>query len=87
MIRRITATELARSLSDVLNRVKYRHEAFVIERSGEAVAELHAPGPAEGPTLRELAARLDGLWPDGGFAADLARIRAAQGEPRNPWPS
>ena len=32
---RITPTELARSLSDVLNRVRYRGERFRIERNGE----------------------------------------------------
>ncbi len=37
---RITATELARNLSDILNRVKYRGESFVVERKGEVIAEL-----------------------------------------------
>jgi prevent-host-death family protein len=37
---RITATELARNLSDVLNRVRYRGESFEIVRNGEIVAEL-----------------------------------------------
>ena len=34
---RITATELARGLSDILNRVQYHNEQFVIERNGVVV--------------------------------------------------
>ena len=40
----ITATELARNLSDILNRVKYRRESFKVVRNGEVVAELR-PNP------------------------------------------
>jgi antitoxin (DNA-binding transcriptional repressor) of toxin-antitoxin stability system len=42
---KITATELARNLSDILNRVRYRGESFIVERSGEVIAELK-PSPA-----------------------------------------
>jgi prevent-host-death family protein len=41
----ITATDLARNLSDILNRVRYRHERFIVQRNGEAVAEIN---PIEG---------------------------------------
>lgn len=37
---RITATELARRLGDVLGQVRYRGDSFVIERHGVAVARL-----------------------------------------------
>jgi antitoxin (DNA-binding transcriptional repressor) of toxin-antitoxin stability system len=43
MTTRITATELARNLSDILNRVRYQGERFLVERNGEAVAVLEAP--------------------------------------------
>jgi prevent-host-death family protein len=36
----ISATTLARQLGDILGRVRYRGEAFVIERNGTAVARL-----------------------------------------------
>jgi antitoxin (DNA-binding transcriptional repressor) of toxin-antitoxin stability system len=42
----ITATEAARSFSDLLNRVHYRGESFVIERGGAAVCRLVPAGPA-----------------------------------------
>lgn len=41
----ISATEAARSLSDLLNRVRYRGESFVIERGGEAVCRIVPAGP------------------------------------------
>jgi len=86
---RITATELARGLSDVLNRVRYRGEAFVVERGGEVIADL---GPAETPrgiTALELVSRLGDLaLPGDGFADDLAAIQAEQPKEEAPeWPS
>ncbi len=76
---RISATELARRLSDVLNRVRYRGEEFVVERGGEAVARIEPPGPPHVITLGEF---LDMLRraprPDKGFADDLERVHAAQ---------
>ena len=75
----ITATELARSLSDILNRVRYRGESFIIERAGEPVAALTPPGPARGCTLADLVARLGDLeLPGEGFADDLAVIQSSQ---------
>jgi prevent-host-death family protein len=56
----ITATELARNLSDVLNRVKYRGETYVIERNGERVATLTPPTP-KARTAAELIRRI-GHW-------------------------
>ena len=86
---RITATELARSLSDVLNRVRYKEERFVIVRNGEPVATL-APAsptsPPKGMTLRELAVFMrDNPMPEG-LADDLEKIQASQPRlPRAPW--
>jgi antitoxin (DNA-binding transcriptional repressor) of toxin-antitoxin stability system len=45
----ITATQLARSLPDVLNRVRHQGERFTIERNGEVVAML---GPTEAVSER-----------------------------------
>lgn len=83
----ITATELAKSLSDVLNRVKYRGERFVIERNGEPVATLAPVGPAPVTTLGELLALLRDLpRPDDQFADDLREIRASQSVlSETPW--
>jgi antitoxin (DNA-binding transcriptional repressor) of toxin-antitoxin stability system len=40
MATKITATELARNLSDILNRVRYKGESFEVVRGGETIAEL-----------------------------------------------
>ena len=89
----VTATELARRLSDVLNRVRYRGERFVVERNGEPVAVLAPPepeAPPAPPTLRELVARLGALaLPGEGYAADLEAAQAAgRPAPEPPaWPT
>ncbi len=43
----ITATELSRSLSDILSRVRYKGETFIVKRNGEHVATLAPPVPAK----------------------------------------
>ena len=79
MSNNITATELARSLSDILNRVRYRGESFIIERAGEPVAALTPPGSKRGCTLADLVARLGDLEiPGEGFADDLEAIQSSQ---------
>ncbi len=76
---RITATDLAKSLSDVLNRVRYRGEKFIVERNGASVAALIPVWAATGITLRELMIRLAQLpSADDGFAKDLTTIQSSQ---------
>ena len=57
---RISATDLSRSLSDVLSRVRYREERFVIERNGEAIALLTPLRPGRRTTMRQLAEPAEG---------------------------
>ena len=85
----ITATDLARSLSDILNRVRYKGETFVIHRNGEPIATLAPSGPNPGVTLRELADALGKLTlPGEGFADDLEAIQASQPKLEPPqWPN
>ena len=85
----ITATDLARSLSDILNRVRYKGETFVIHRNGEPIATLAPSGPKPGVTLRELAKALEALTPVGeGFADDLEAVQASQSILEAPaWPN
>ena len=86
----ITATELARSLSDILNRVRYKGESFLIERNGEAVAVIGPVGMSarKGRTGIEVARLLRGLRLPEGFGDDLEAIHAAQGMPTIPeWPN
>ena len=88
MEHRISATELARRLGDVLGRVRYRGDSFLVERNGDAVARL-TPLPEGSPTsLREALA----VWraagePEPAFADDLERVGAADRPPEDPWAS
>ena len=82
MEHRISATDLARRLGDVLARVRYRNDSFVVDRNGEPVARI-LPLPAGSVTsLHEAFA----VWrasgpPDPAFAHDLERIGAADEPP------
>jgi prevent-host-death family protein len=88
MEHRISATDLTRKLGDVLARVRYRRDSFLVERNGAAVARV-VPVPGDSATsLREAVA----LWrsagaPDAAFADDLERVGAADRPPTNPWAS
>ena len=84
----ISATTMARQLGDLLGRIRYRHESFIIERNGVVVARLI---PAEPEPRGSLRAALD-AWraasaPDPDFADALERIGTADVTPRNPWDS
>lgn len=88
MKKTISATTLARQLGDVLGRIRYRGESFVIERNGVAVARL-SPAARRRPGRVTAALR---QWRDAGdadieFAAALERIGAADREPGDPWAS
>lgn len=83
---RMTATEAARSFSDVLNRVTAGEEVEVT-RSGAPVAVI---GPATARLIsaerfRELIANAP--RPDDGFADDVRALRATVGPPDESWPS
>lgn len=89
MERTITATELARNLSDILNRVRYRGERFVVERNGERVAALGPVNAIKELTLGQLLNRLQTVPPpDDGFADDLELVQRSQPTVALPeWPS
>lgn len=76
----ITATELSRSLSDVLNRVKYKGERFRVQRNGETIATIVPTKHIPEVTLDDIIARVGDLYvPGDGFADDLAATQAEQG--------
>ena len=84
----VTATELARHLGDILARIRYRHESFIVERSGRPVARIIPAESGEAGTVREaLTAWMAGAASDPTFADDLARVNAADRPADNPWDS
>jgi antitoxin (DNA-binding transcriptional repressor) of toxin-antitoxin stability system len=84
---RITASELARRLGDILGRVRYRGEAFLIERHDVAIAQLGPVTGAATTSLRDAAAAWVAASADPSFADDLERASRADRPPRNPWGS
>ena len=88
MSTRVSATEAARKLSDLLNRVRYRGERFTIVRGGEEVCTM-VPTPGKGNvTLKQLRQALASLpEPDDEFRSDVERIRAEQPLTESSWPS
>ena len=88
MEHRVSATELVRALGDVLNRIRYRGDSFVIEKNGDPVARK-APG-TEGPAVR--LGEAIGAWKGAGkcdpdFAKVLEQVSAADTPPETPWGS
>jgi prevent-host-death family protein len=83
---RMTATDAARSFSDLLNRVAAGEEVE-LTRSGAPVAVIGPPRDRliSAARFRELIATAP--RPDAEFAEDLRRARAAAGPPDDPWPS
>jgi prevent-host-death family protein len=83
---RISATELARRLGDVLGRIRYRGESFTVVRNGTPVARLtplQEPHPASLGDV--LAAWKEAIGTDPSLADDLERAGAADRPPGNPW--
>jgi antitoxin (DNA-binding transcriptional repressor) of toxin-antitoxin stability system len=80
-LRRLSATELAKKLSDVLNRVHYQRETVIVERGGKPVCQL-APVPRSLEFhLSDLVALLDSLSSPGeGWAQAVAQGVAEQDE-------
>jgi prevent-host-death family protein len=88
MEHRISATELARRLGDVLGRVRYRGDSFLVERNGDPVARLVPFTGGSATSLREaFAAWRAAGKPESDFADDLERVGAADRPPEDPWAS
>jgi antitoxin (DNA-binding transcriptional repressor) of toxin-antitoxin stability system len=88
----ITATELARNLREILDRLAVEHEELVIERNHRQVARL-VPGPGRLTALEALADVYRTLPDDAAatWEAD-SRVSGLQGERlpkgvRDPWAS
>jgi len=82
----MTATDAARSFSDVLNRVADGEE-IEITRSGASVAVISPPKGKliSAARFRELIAAAP--TPDAGFLDHVEAIRKSAAPPDDPWPS
>jgi antitoxin (DNA-binding transcriptional repressor) of toxin-antitoxin stability system len=81
-VRRLTATEAARSFSDLLDKVEHDGETFLVERHGRVIASVSPAAAATGRVVKEaLRARPgDDAWRD-----DLARLRAGLAPEERRW--
>lgn len=83
---RMTATEAARSFSDLLNRVAAGEE-IEVTRSGAAVAVI-GPPQARLMTAERFRELIAGAPPvDDDFAAEIRALRAGVEPPAPSWPS
>ena len=87
MTRHVSATEAVRTFSDLLNRIRYRGEEFVVERAGEPVCRMTPAAPTKRLTLRDLSSLLRDIpKSDAGYASDVRRAARSQRRlPRSPW--
>ncbi|HEY9158635.1 type II toxin-antitoxin system prevent-host-death family antitoxin [Candidatus Binatus sp.] len=83
----ISATDAARRFSEVVNRVRYRNETFVVKRGGEAVCEI-VPVPTTAFTGRELAELLRSLpHPDKDYLGAVEQhLRKQPKAEKSKWP-
>lgn len=88
--KKITATEAGRSFSDVVARVRYRGERFIVEKGGEAVCQISPIGPAAvRSTVSDLRRLLDELPEVDEAYRRIVREGAHKQPklPRSPWDS
>jgi len=82
----MSATEVARNFSSVINRVGAGEEVEIV-RNGAPVAQLRPPSQPRGLSgveWRALIARLPAVDED--FARDIEAVRSEIGPPAGKWP-
>ena len=83
----LSATDVARNFSDVLNRVNAGEEIDIV-RNGVPIAHLGPPAVGQRVSARRWRDVMDDApRVDDDFAADVARARAEIGPPKSSWPS
>lgn len=88
MEHRISATDLARRAGEVLGRVRYRGDSFVVERNGDPVARITPVAGTSSGAAREFVQVWRSAGPrDASFAADLEAVGALDTPPALRWDS
>ena len=84
--RTISSTEASRNFSEILNRVRYRGERFIVERGGESICEIRPAAPPRF-TGADLAALLRSLPPvDDDYLNEVEELARSQPLlPESPW--
>lgn len=90
--RRITATYLAKHLSEVMDRARFEGEEFIVERKGKPVCRISPAEPrklVKKGTVRDLDRIFEAVRPGKDFvkAIDDFRRKRRLKPPRDPWAS
>jgi prevent-host-death family protein len=84
----VTATDLARNLGDVLAKVRYRGQTFLVRKNGKVIARIEPATDQDGPSAKEaFAAWVAAAALDPGFADDLELVGRADLPGKDPWGS
>lgn len=84
----ISTTELARSIGDILGRLRYRGESFIVEKNGTPIAILAPYGAGRGAGLKAtLQGWVDAGEPDEELATLLEEIGSGDTPLEDPWES
>lgn len=78
----LTATQVARRFSELLDAIEARGESFLVVRRGRAVARLEPARKSSGEAIKKI---LRGGPPDPAWATDLSRLRSALSIEERPW--
>lgn len=90
--RRLSATEVARNFSDVLNQVRYQSVTVDVTRGREVIAQISPAASAGGLPIAELGRLFASLPPLGeeeaeAFVADIDAGLSQLGRVDHPWGS
>lgn len=81
-VRRLSATEVSRRFSQVLDEVEASGEPVLVVRRGRPVVQIAPAVAANGARVREL---LTASTVDHGWARELEDLRSETGSPPAPW--
>ena len=81
-MRSLSATEVARRFSELLDIVEQRGETFLVVRRGRAVARIGPARAANGKAVKEI---LRANPPDARWASELHELRASLTVEDRPW--
>ncbi len=81
-MKEMSATDVARQFSEVLDAIEHRHQSFVVTRGGRPVAALGPVARARGGAVKALLAKHK---PDASWATELRTLRENLVVEERPW--
>ncbi|HMO52324.1 MAG TPA: hypothetical protein PKE26_14185 [Kiritimatiellia bacterium] len=81
----VTTTEAARHLGDLLSRVRFRSEHFILTKNEKPIAELSPADGSGSARWGELCRAVEMLPLDSAFADDLEKVNRSDRVLNNPW--